>query len=122
MADERPILSNLNARSRDIFARLVETYLETGEPVGSRTLSKITGLGLSAASIRNVMQDLEQLGLLDSPHISAGRIPTQMGLRLFVDGVLEIGDISSEERQQIERSFAVEGDMPAVLDQAGAVL
>ena len=90
MANDTPTLSTLNARSRDIFARLVETYLETGEPVGSRTLSKMAGLGLSAASIRNVMQDLEQLGLLDSPHISAGRIPTQTGLRLFVDGVLEI--------------------------------
>lgn len=122
MANDTPTLSTLNARSRDIFARLVETYLETGEPVGSRTLSKMAGLGLSAASIRNVMQDLEQLGLLDSPHISAGRIPTQTGLRLFVDGVLEIGDISSEERTTIERSFDVDGDMPAVLDQASQVL
>lgn len=122
MSEETPTLNNLNARSRDIFARLVETYLETGEPVGSRTLSKIAGLGLSAASIRNVMQDLEQLGLLDSPHVSAGRIPTQMGLRLFVDGVLEIGDISTEERTSIERSVAVDGDMPAVLDQASQVL
>ena len=122
MADDAPTLSSLNTRSRDIFARLVETYLETGEPVGSRTLSRISGLGLSPASIRNVMQDLELLGLLDSPHVSAGRIPTQLGLRLFVDGVLEIGDISTEERTQIERSVAVEGDMPAVLDQAGAIL
>ncbi len=122
MADDAPTLGSLNDRSRDIFARLVETYLETGEPVGSRTLSKMAGLGLSAASIRNVMQDLEQLGLLDSPHVSAGRIPTQLGLRLFVDGVLEIGDISAEERGKIERSFPIEGDMPAVLDQAGQVL
>lgn len=122
MANDRPTLTSLNARSREIFARLVETYLETGDPVGSRTLSKISGLDLSAASIRNVMQDLEQLGLLDSPHVSAGRIPTQIGLRLFVDGVLEIGDISSEERETIERSVVVDGDMPAVLDHASEVL
>lgn len=115
-------LSDLNGRSRAIFARLVETYLETGEPVGSRTLSKMMDIGLSAASIRNVMQDLEQLGLLDSPHVSAGRIPTQTGLRLFVDGVLEVGDIPAEERRQIEQSMAVEDDMPAILDQAGAIL
>ena len=112
----------MNARSRTIFARLVETYLDTGEPVGSRTLSKMRDLGLSAASIRNVMQDLEQLGLLDSPHVSAGRVPTQMGLRMFVDGVLEIGDISAEERAQIERSVAVDADMTEVLDEAGAML
>ena len=122
MADDRPTLGNLNTRSREIFARLVETYLDTGDPVGSRTLSKISDLGLSAASIRNVMQDLEQLGLLDSPHVSAGRIPTQLGLRLFVDGVLEIGDISTEERETIERSVAVEDDMPAMLDHASEVL
>jgi len=122
MDSTQPILSDLNGRSRAIFARLVQTYLETGEPVGSRTLSKVLDIGLSAASIRNVMQDLEQLGLLDSPHVSAGRVPTELGLRLFVDGVLEIGDISDEERRKIEQSVAVEGEMPAVLDQAGAML
>lgn len=122
MTQDIPTLSNLNARSREIFARLVETYLDTGGPVGSRTLSRVLDLGLSAASIRNVMQDLELLGLLDSPHVSAGRVPTQLGLRLFVDGVLEIGDVSQDERRQIERSVAVEGEMPAVLDQAGAML
>ena len=79
-------------------------------------------LNLSAASIRNVMQDLEQLGLLDSPHVSAGRIPTQQGLRMFVDGVLEIGDISADERAQIERSISVDADMTAVLDEAGTML
>ncbi len=119
---ETPTLDNLNGRSREIFARLVETYLETGEPVGSRTLSKVSELGLSAASIRNVMQDLEQLGLLDSPHVSAGRIPTQIGLRMFVDGVLEIGDISTEERHKIEQSVDPGDEMPAVLDRAGSVL
>ncbi|MEM7190670.1 MAG: heat-inducible transcriptional repressor HrcA [Pseudomonadota bacterium] len=122
MAEETPLLSSLNARSRDIFARLVQTYLDTGDPVGSRTLSKMTELGLSAASIRNVMQDLEQLGLLDSPHVSAGRIPTQLGLRLFVDGVLEIGDIPSEERRQIEQSVKQDSEIPAMLDQASEML
>ena len=122
MADTTPTLSDLDGRNRDIFARLVETYLETGEPVGSRTLSKTSALGLSAASIRNVMQDLEQLGLLDSPHVSAGRIPTQLGLRMFVDGLLEIGDVSAEERRQIETSIEVGDDMPAVLDRAGEML
>ncbi len=122
MAGPTPTLSDLNDRSRDIFARLVETFIETGEPVGSRTLSKMVDLGLSAASIRNVMQDLEQLGLLDSPHISAGRIPTQLGLRLFVDGVLEVTDISDEERRQIERSVDPDSDLPEVLDRTGAML
>lgn len=115
-------LGDLDERSRTIFARLVNTYLATGEPVGSRTLSKMVGIGLSAASVRNVMQDLEQLGLLDSPHVSAGRIPTQQGLRLFVDGVLEIGDIAPEERSQIERSVSVPQDMTDILDRAGSTL
>ncbi|MEM9059706.1 MAG: heat-inducible transcriptional repressor HrcA [Pseudomonadota bacterium] len=122
MAETTSTLSDLNERSRNIFGRLVQTYIDTGEPVGSRTLSKMRDMDLSAASIRNVMQDLEQLGLLDSPHVSAGRIPTQLGLRLFVDGVLEIGDISAEERSKIENSVTVDADMTEVLDQAGAML
>lgn len=122
MTRPAPTLSDLNGRSREIFARLVETYLETGEPVGSRTLSRVMDLGLSAASIRNVMQDLEHLGLLDSPHVSAGRVPTQSGLRLFVDGVLELGDIPAEERRQIEQSMTVEGEISQVLDRASATL
>ncbi|MEO0993363.1 MAG: heat-inducible transcriptional repressor HrcA [Pseudomonadota bacterium] len=123
MAEPTPTLADLNDRSRAIFGRLVETYLASGDPVGSRTLSKSLELGLSAASVRNVMQDLEQLGLLDSPHTSAGRIPTQMGLRLFVDGVLEMGDVSTEERAQIERSMAAhETDLAGMLDEAGSML
>ena len=94
MAESAPSLDDLNERSRAIFGRLVETYLTTGDPVGSRTLSRSIEVSLSPATIRNVMQDLEELGLLGSPHISAGRVPTQLGLRLFVDGVLEIGAIS----------------------------
>ena len=104
MTDDPAKLSDLNDRSRDIFRRLVETYLETGDPVGSRTLSRTLDKSLSAATIRNVMQDLEHLGLLGSPHVSAGRVPTQSGLRLFVDGLLEIGDVSEDERREIERA------------------
>src|ERR1700746_2751079 len=88
-----PTLVQLDARARDIFRRIVETYLETGEPVGSRTISRAR-VALSPASIRNTMQDLAELGLLDAPHISAGRMPTHVGLRLFVDGLLEVGDIA----------------------------
>jgi heat-inducible transcriptional repressor len=106
-----------------VFRRLVETYLATGEPVGSRTLSRTVSEGVSAATIRNVMQDLEHFGLLDSPHVSAGRIPTQLGLRLFVDGILEVGDVSASERQEIERSLGGnEPDIGAVLDRAGDML
>jgi len=117
------MLNELNERSRAIFRTLVETYLESGEPVGSRTLSKAAEMDLSAATIRNVMQDLEQLGLLGSPHVSAGRIPTELGLRLFVDGVLEISDISSNERDQIERSISHgTDDLSTMLDQTGSLL
>lgn len=113
----------MNARSRDVFRRLVETYLETGEPVGSRTLSRAINEKVSPATVRNVMQDLEHLGLLDSPHVSAGRIPTQLGLRLFVDGILEVGDVSSSERTEIERSLGrADGDLPDILDRAGDML
>jgi heat-inducible transcriptional repressor len=123
MNDASPVLADMNVRSRAIFRQLVETYLETGEPVGSRTLSKQMGLQLSAASIRNVMQDLEALGVLDSPHASAGRIPTHLGLRLFVDGLLEIGDISDTERGAIDQAVGgAEGGMAQVLDEAGAML
>lgn len=127
MTAATPMLQELNERSRAIFRHLVETYLETGEPVGSRTLSRgllRTGQpALSPASIRNVMQDLEAMGLLDSPHVSAGRIPTELGLRLFVDGVLEIGDISPEEREQIEREIAHrDDDVATMLDHAGSLL
>ncbi len=96
-------LSNLDDRSREIFRNIVETYLTTGEPVGSRNLSRQLPMTLSPASVRNVMSDLEALGLISAPHTSAGRLPTESGLRLFVDGLLEIGDLSSEERRAIER-------------------
>jgi heat-inducible transcriptional repressor len=103
-------LQKLNERSRTILRRIVESYLATGEPVGSRNLSRALPMTLSPASIRNVMSDLEQLGLIISPHTSAGRLPTQLGLRLFVDGLLEVGDISPEERHQIETQIAYRRD------------
>jgi len=100
-----PTLGQLDERARDIFRRIVETYLETGDPVGSRTISR-GGVPLSPASIRNTMQDLAQLGLLGAPHASSGRMPTHMGLRLFVDGLLEVGDLGDDERQMIEQRLS----------------
>lgn len=122
--DETPTtLTDLNDRSREIFRRLVENYLETGEPVGSRTLSKQLSSKLSAASIRNVMQDLEQMGLLDSPHVSAGRRPTHSGLRLFVDGMLEVGGLSPDERRTIEQGLGSDAStIDQLLGAAGSVL
>jgi heat-inducible transcriptional repressor len=97
--------SALDDRSREIFRRIVESYLETGEPLGSRNLSRLLPISLSPASVRNVMSDLEALGLIYSPHISAGRLPTQSGLRFFVDAFMQIGDLSEEERGNIERQI-----------------
>ena len=94
-------LQNLDRRSREIFRRIVESYLDTGEPVGSRNISRILPVSLSPASVRNVMADLEQLGLVYAPHTSAGRLPTDSGLRFFVDALLEVGDLSVDERRQI---------------------
>lgn len=97
-----PVADDLDARSRDVFRRIVEGYLASGEAVGSRTLSRAIEPQLSAATIRNVMSDLEHLGLVYAPHVSAGRMPTQMGLRLFVDGLMQVGDLSADERRTIE--------------------
>lgn len=117
-----PSLAELDARARDIFRRVVESYLETGEPVGSRTLSK-AGIHLSPASIRNTMQDLTQLGLLGAPHVSAGRLPTHAGLRLFVDGLLEVGDVAEDERRSIEARLAGKGrNFEEALNEASAIL
>ncbi|HLC09270.1 MAG TPA: heat-inducible transcriptional repressor HrcA, partial [Methyloceanibacter sp.] len=118
-------LKQLNERSRAIFKRIVETYLATGEPVGSRNLSRALPMTLSPASVRNVMSDLEALGLIYAPHTSAGRLPTETGLRLFVDGLLEIGDVSQEERSQIESQMAGSGrhrGVEALLAEAGDML
>src|SRR5688572_20139791 len=94
-------LSVLNARSQDIFKKIVERYLDTGMPVGSRDLSRMLQVGLSPASVRNVMADLEDLGLIAAPHTSAGRAPTQEGLRFFFDAMLEVGAVDERERSQI---------------------
>src|ERR1700754_4201762 len=99
-------LAQLNERSRDIFRQIVESYLATGEPVGSRNISRLITLPLSPASVRNVMSDLEQLGLIYAPHTSAGRLPTQLGLRFFVDALMQVGDLSEPERQSIEAQLA----------------
>jgi len=96
------MITELNERSREILRHIVDSYLESGEPIGSRTLSKRLNLDLSPATIRNVMADLEDSGLLYSPHTSAGRLPTDAGLRLFVDGILEIGNLTEDERQSID--------------------
>jgi heat-inducible transcriptional repressor len=112
-------LRQLNERSREIFKRIVETYLATGEPVGSRNLSRTLPMTLSPASVRNVMSDLEALGLIYAPHTSAGRLPTQTGLRLFIDGLLELGDISLEERSQIESRIAGGSRQRAIEDLLG---
>lgn len=99
-------LSKLSERSRAILRQIVESYLETGEPVGSRNLARVLPMTLSPASIRNVMSDLEQLGLIAAPHTSAGRLPTQLGLRMFVDALLEVGDLTTKERRQMETHIA----------------
>ncbi|MBO0332866.1 heat-inducible transcriptional repressor HrcA [Sneathiella sp. CAU 1612] len=116
-------IQELNERSRIVFRHIVETYMHTGEPVGSRTLSRITELDLSPASIRNVMADLADAGLLYSPHTSAGRLPTQQGLRLFVDGILEIGNLTEAERADIKARCAVDGrNMEEMLTEASTML
>lgn len=115
-------LPELDRRARDIFRRIVETYLETGEPVGSRTVSR-GGVQLSPASIRNTMQDLTQLGLLAAPHTSAGRLPTHAGLRLFVDGLLEVGDVGEDEKREIEQRLAGRSrNFEEALDEASNLL
>ncbi|MGB6967939.1 MAG: heat-inducible transcriptional repressor HrcA, partial [Methyloceanibacter sp.] len=114
LSDGAVSLRQLNERSREIFKRIVESYLTTGEPVGSRNLSRALPMTLSPASIRNVMSDLEALGLIYAPHTSAGRLPTQSGLRLFVDGLFEIGEVSEEDRTKIESRMGGDGRHRAV--------
>ncbi|CAN5138309.1 heat-inducible transcriptional repressor HrcA [soil metagenome] len=107
-------LAQLNERSRDIFRQIVENYLATGEPVGSRNISRLITMPLSPASVRNVMSDLEQLGLIYAPHTSAGRLPTELGLRFFVDALMQVGDLSEPERQSIESQLKSVGGAPSV--------
>ena len=123
MTETPRLLADLNARSREVFRRVVEGYLASGDPVGSRSLTREFSEKISAATIRNVMQDLEYLGLLDSPHISAGRVPTQLGQRLFVDGLLEVGTVASDDREAIEASFGDSSpDVSSLLDRIGGTL
>lgn len=119
-----PAIPELSERARAIFRVVVESYLRSGVPVGSRTISQLAGLNLSPASIRGVMQDLEEAGLLAAPHVSAGRMPTESGLRLFVDGMMQAAEVSPEERSAIERGVAGAGGGPIedALAAAGAVL
>lgn len=122
-AQSRRLSGELGERPREVFRHLVDAFLTSGEPVGSRTLSQRLPVSLSPASIRNVMADLEVLGLLYAPHTSAGRVPTEKGLRLFVDGLLEIGDLSPAERTAIETRIAGTGHgLEDVLTQATAML
>lgn len=118
-------LAALNERSREIFRQIVESYLATGEPVGSRNLSRILPISLSPASVRNVMSDLEHLGLLFAPHTSAGRLPTEVGLRFFVDALMQVGDLSEQDRRSIEAQVAGTGSgksLEAVLTEASQTL
>lgn len=116
-------MSALNDRAREIMRLIVDAYVETGAPVGSRTLSRKLGMELSPATIRNVMADLEELGLLMAPHTSAGRLPTDQGLRLYVHGLLERGNLSSDERRQIEGQCAAGGrTLPEMLEEATTML
>ena len=118
-------LAQLNERSREIFRQVVESYLATGEPVGSRNLSRIIPMTLSPASVRNVMSDLEQLGLVYAPHTSAGRLPTEIGLRFFVDALMQIGDLTENDRNAIEAQVAGAGQskpLEAVLTEASGLL
>jgi len=116
-------LAQMSERSREIFRQIVESYLATGEPVGSRNVSRLLQVSLSPASVRNVMSDLEQLGLIYAPHTSAGRLPTEIGLRFFVDALLEIGDLNETDRRSIEAQIASSGKtMEGVLTQASGLL
>jgi heat-inducible transcriptional repressor len=117
------ILHDLNERSQEIFRHVVEAYVETGEPIGSQTLSRKLGMSLSSATIRSVMADLEDAGLLYSPHTSSGRLPTEAGLRLFVHGLLEVGQLSPAEKEEISRKCQAQGQsFPQILEEATSVL
>jgi heat-inducible transcriptional repressor len=116
-------LAHLNERSREIFRQIVESYLATGEPVGSRNISRLITTPLSPASVRNVMQDLEQLGLVYAPHTSAGRLPTESGLRFFVDALMQVGDLTADDRHAIEGQVAAAGrSVDGMLNQASGLL
>jgi len=129
-ATDRPVaesgaLANLDFRAREIFRRIVDSYLASGEPVGSRHLSRMLPVSLSPASVRNVMQDLEEIGLIYAPHTSAGRLPTQQGLRFYVDALLDFGGLAREDRDRIDsqvRAAAEEGGYEGALTHATSLL
>jgi len=117
------MIHDLNERSREVFRHIVDAYVASGEPVGSRTLARRMDLRLSPATIRNVMADLEEAGLLFAPHTSAGRLPTEAGLRLFVDGLLEVGNLGEDERKALESRIAGSGrSVETLLQEATAAL
>ena len=123
MAEQSRILDDLTNRNREVFKTLVETYLSNGAPIGSRTLSRDMETKVSAATIRNAMQDLEHFGLLQSAHASAGRVPTELGLRMFVDELLEVSDVPSEDRERIASAAAHGGsEVSGILDRVGVIL
>src|ERR1700749_1231234 len=115
-------LAQLNERSREIFRQIVESYLATGEPVGSRNISRLIAVPLSPASVRNVMADLEHLGLIYAPHPPAGRLPTELGLRFFVDALMQVGDLTEAERQAIESQLVSVGRSQSVEAALGEAL
>jgi heat-inducible transcriptional repressor len=116
-----PPITELTSRAREIFRLVVEGYIASGQPVGSKTLASV-GLNLSPASIRSVLHDLESLGLLAAPHTSAGRLPTEVGLRLFVDGMMQVAEPTAVERATIERQLQAPGPIEAALAAASSVL
>src|SRR4051812_36055302 len=118
-------LAALDDRSREIFRRIVESYLETGDPVGSRNVSRILAAALSPASVRNVMADLEEMGLIYAPHTSAGRLPTELGLRFFIDTLMEVGNLSDDERKHIDgevRAAGAKQSTESLLSEASHML
>ncbi|MGD9664779.1 MAG: heat-inducible transcriptional repressor HrcA [Novosphingobium sp.] len=117
-----PPVTELTARAREIFRLVVEEYLVTGQPVGSKTLATGEKVNLSPASIRSVLSDLESLGLLAAPHTSAGRMPTDSGLRLFIDGIMQVAEPTPEERAAIERRLSEPGPIEQALEATSALL
>ena len=118
------VMEKLDDRSGEIFRQIVESYLSSGEPLGSRNLARQLSMSLSPATIRNVMSDLEHLGLIYAPHVSAGRLPTEMGLRYFVDGFMEIGNLTENERAGIEAKVSSSGrpSVESMLAEASQML
>ncbi|HSG55507.1 MAG TPA: heat-inducible transcriptional repressor HrcA, partial [Paracoccaceae bacterium] len=116
-----PIIE-LTARAREIFRLVVEDYLDSGQPVGSKALAQRADINLSPASIRSVLADLEQLGLLAAPHTSAGRMPTESGLRLFVDGMMQVAEPTAMERAAIEAQMARAGPIEQALEATSTIL